>query len=88
MNNGEHLAVMNITAAGTYSFAIPKNGIIKGVYSPDTPITIGYNDNGSIGTLVKNVTIWEPNPAFNPDPIAYLVVTAAAAATVSIRYVV
>lgn len=81
----EHLANLAITAAGTVKFAIPKNGVIRGVYS-DTPITIGYDDNGSIGTMRRTVTEWEPNNGFKPAPIAYLVITAAAAANVAIRY--
>lgn len=81
----EHLANLDITSAGTVKFAIPKNGIIRGVYS-SAPITIGYDDNGSIGTMVSNVTVWEPNNGFKPAPIAYLVVTATAPVKVSIRY--
>lgn len=81
----EHLANIDITAAGTVKFAIPKDGIIYGVYS-NANITIGYDDNGSIGTLLSNVTMWEPNPAFMPAPISYLVITAAAPCKVSIRY--
>ena len=81
----EHLANIDITAAGTVKFAIPKNGVIYGVYS-NANITIGYDDNGSVGTLLTNVTQWEPNPAFMPSPIAYLVITAAAPCKVSIRY--
>lgn len=82
----EHLATLALTAAGTYKYAIPKNGIIKGVYS-DVAVTLGYEDNGNIGVLKRNVTEWEPmGGGFMPAPIAYLVITAAAAANVSIRY--
>ena len=81
----EHLANIDITAAGTVKFAIPKNGTIYGVYS-SANITIGYDDNGSIGTLLTNVAEWEPCPAFQPAPISYLVITAAAPCKVSIRY--
>lgn len=88
MSKDEHLAVLAITSAGTYNFAIPKGGEIKGVYSIGSPVTIGYNDNGSVGTLMQNVSVWEPNPSFTPAAIAYLVVTASAPTNVSIRYVV
>lgn len=83
--SSEHLAVLDLTAAGVYKFAIPKDGTIRGVYS-NAAITIGYEDNGNIGTLLTNVTEWEPTNGFHPAPIAYLVITAAAAANVSIRY--
>lgn len=81
----EHLATIDMTAAGTAKFAIPRGGVIYGVYS-NAAVSLGYEDNGSIGTLKTNVTEWEPNPAFAPSPIAYLVITAAAAAKISIRY--
>lgn len=81
----EHLANIDITAAGTVKFAIPKGGKICGVYS-NAPVTIGYDDNGSVGTLLTNVAVWEPCPIFEPAPIAYLVITAAAACKISIRY--
>jgi len=82
----EHLATLDLTAAGTYKFSIPKDGIIRGVYS-DVAVTIGYEDNGTIGTLKRNVTEWEPmGGGFMPAPIAYLVITATAASKVSIRY--
>ena len=82
----EHLATLDLTAAGTYKFAVPKDGIIKGVYT-DVAVTIGYEDNGNIGTIKRNVTEWEPmGGGFMPAPIAYLVITATAATKVSIRY--
>lgn len=81
----EHLANIDITAAGTVKFAVPKEGVIYGVYS-NAAVTIGYDDNGSVGTLLSNVTVWEPCPAFMPSPISYLVITAAAPCKVSIRY--
>lgn len=81
----EHLANIAITSAGLVKFAIPKNGTIRGVYS-DVAITIGYDDNGSVGTLKRSVLEWEPNGGFKPAPIAYLVLTATAAANVAIRY--
>ena len=82
----EHLATLDLTAAGTYKFSIPKGGNIRGVYS-DVAVTIGYEDNGTIGTLRRNVTDWEPQGAgFMPAPIAYLVITATAASKVAIRY--
>ena len=82
----EHLATLDLTAAGTYKFAIPKDGIIKGVYT-DVAITLGYEDNGNLGTIKRNVTEWEPmGGGFMPAPISYLVITAAAPCKVSIRY--
>ncbi len=57
----EHLANIDITAAGTVKFAIPKDGIIYGVYS-NAAVTIGYDDNGSVGTLLQNVTVWDLTP--------------------------
>ena len=81
----EHLATIDITSAQTVQFAIPKGGIIRGVYS-DQAVTIAYDDNGTVGTLLRNVTEWEPNNGFAPAPIAYVRITTTAAAHVSIRY--
>lgn len=82
----EHLATIDLTAAGTARFAIPNGGSVVGVYS-SSPVTLGYEDNGSIGTMKTNVTEWEPIGGFNPSPTAHLHITAAAAAKVVIRYV-
>lgn len=81
----EHLATIDITAAGSVRFEIPVNGGVKGVYS-SSPLTIGYEDNGSVGTMVSNVTAWEPHGGFYPAPSAALMLTAAASAKVTIRY--
>ena len=81
----EHLAHIDISSAGTVKFAIPKGGVIYGVYA-DQNINIGYDDNGNVGTLKTAVKEWEPTPAFQPAPIAYLVLTATVATTVNIRY--
>lgn len=81
----EHLLNVEITGAGVRKIAIPKGGIITGVYS-NAPISIAYNDNGNVGTLMSNVQIWEPTIAFQPAPIAYLEITTTAATKVSIRY--
>ena len=82
----EHLATLNLTAAGVFKFAIPKDGCIKGVYA-SAAVTIGYEDNGNIGTLKTSVTEWEPaGIGFMPASIAYLVITTTAPTNVAIRY--
>lgn len=81
----EHLLSVEITGAGVRKIAIPKGGIIAGVYS-NVPISLAYNDNGTVGTLMSNVQVWEPTIAFQPAPIAYLEITTTAAAKVAIRY--
>ncbi len=81
----EHLLSVKITGAGVRKISIPKGGIITGVYS-SAPVTIAYNDNGNVGTLMSSVQIWEPTIAFQPAPIAYLEITTTAAVDVAIRY--
>lgn len=76
---------VEITGAGVRKIGIPKGGIITGVYS-SVPISIAYNDNGTVGTLLSNVQIWEPTIPFQPAPIAFLEITTTAAAKVAIRY--
>lgn len=85
MDKGEHLAVINMTAAGQSGFRVPKNGTVRGVYS-NVPISISYDDNGNVGALMTNVSVWEPNNGFNPAPTATLIFNAAAAASISIRF--
>lgn len=82
----EHLGTLTLTAAGTYKFAIPKDGVVKGIYT-DVAVTISYEDNGNVGVIKRNVTEWEPQGiGFAPAPIAYLVFTTTAATNISIRY--
>ena len=81
----EHLMSVIISGAGVKKIAIPKGGVIAGVYS-DQPITIAYNDNGNVGVLLTGVTRWEPTIPFAPAPIAYLEITTTAAAKIAIRY--
>lgn len=83
--SAEHLQSVVITGAGIRKIAIPKGGVITGVYS-DQPITIAYNDNGNVGVLMTGVTRWEPTIAFAPAPIAYLEITTTSATKVAIRY--
>ena len=81
----EHLLTVAITGAGTRRIAIPKGGVITGVYS-NVPVTIAYDDNGTVGTLMYNVATWEPRIPFAPAPIAYLEIITTGAASVAIRY--
>lgn len=81
----EHLMSVQITGADVRKIGIPKGGIITGVYS-DVPISLAYNDNGTVATLLSNVQVWEPTIPFQPAPIAYLEITTTAATKVAIRY--
>lgn len=81
----EHLDVINVTAAGTYLYPIPKGGQILGIYS-SAPITIAYNDNGTVGTLKTAVNEWEPRTPFMPAPTSFLNLVTTGAASISVRF--
>lgn len=83
--SAEYLMSVEITSAGVRKVGIPKGGIITGVYA-SAPISIAYNDNGTVGTLMSNVQTWEPTIPFQPAPIAYLEITTTVATKVAIRY--
>lgn len=85
MAAGEHLLTITAPAAGTYNWPVPKGGMVLGVYS-DVPISVQYDDNGTKGTLVRNVTSWEPATPFQPAPFSQIGLVCTAASQISVRY--
>ena len=81
----EHLMTITAAAAGTYVWPVPKGGVVMGVYS-DVPVSIQYDDNGTVGTLVRNVTAWEPPVPFAPASFAQIGIVCTAASQISVRY--
>lgn len=80
----EYLVKVNITAPGSYKVGIA--GTVKGVYSPSSPIAIGWDYNGDVGTLTPPTIAWEPRgPGFSPGKTSKLVLTATAPTAVTIR---
>lgn len=81
----EHMDSIAISQAGTYLYPIPKGGQIVGLYS-DVPVTLQYNDNGSVGTMVRTAQVWEPPIPFMPAPTAYLQIVTTSKAEITVRY--
>lgn len=70
-------------SAGTY--AVPIKNRVLGVYST-TPIKVGWDFNGETADITPTAaTVWEPHNPFNPAPTSKLIITATAAAVVTIR---
>lgn len=79
----EFLVKVKITAAGTYS--VPIRNRVLGVYS-SSAVKVGWDFNGDVGEITPTAaTVWEPHNPFNPAPTSKLVITATAAAEVTIR---
>lgn len=69
--------------AGTFSVPIKKR--VLGVYS-STAVKIGWDYNGEIADITPvAATVWEPHYPFEPAATSKLVLTATAAADVTIR---
>lgn len=81
----EHMDTISISQAGTYLYPIPKGGQIVGLYS-DVPVTLQYKDNASVGTMVRDVKVWEPPIPFVPAPVAFLQIVTTGKADVTVRY--
>ena len=79
----EYLVKMHISAAGTYSVPIAKR--VLGVYS-SSAVKIGWDFNGEVADITPTAaTVWEPHVPFTPAPTSKLVITATAAADITIR---
>ena len=79
----EYLVKVNISAAGAYYVPIRK--AVLGVYS-STAVKLGWDFNGEQADITPvAATVWEPNNPFEPAPTSKLIITATAAATVTIR---
>ena len=79
----EFLVKMTISAAGTYS--VPIKNRVLGVYS-SSAVKVGWDFNGETAEITPTAaTVWEPRTPFNPAPTSKLIITATAAANVTIR---
>ena len=54
-----------VAANSTAVLPIPSSAI-RGIYSPDTPVSIGWIFNGEHATIVKAAALWEPSMGFHP----------------------
>lgn len=81
----EYLVKVHISTAGTYTVPIRK--AVLGVYS-SSAVKVGWDFNGEVADITPTAaTVWEPHNPFEPAPTSKLVITATAAADVTIRMV-
>ena len=79
----EYLVKMHISSAGTYLIPIRKT--VLGVQS-STAVKVGWDFNGEQADITPTAaTVWEPHNPFEPAPTSKLIITATAAADVTIR---
>lgn len=85
VKDGEHIAIINMSAGGPSGFRVPKNGTIRGVYA-NVPVNISIEENGTIGGILTGVSSWEPIGGFSPAPSSALVFNATAPTNITIRF--
>lgn len=79
----EYMVKVKFTGAGTRKVPISKK--VLGVYS-DVAVKVGWDFNGETADITPTAaTVWEPHTPFTPAATSALIITATAAANVTIR---
>ena len=79
----EYLVKVKVAGAGTYTVPIAKR--VLGVYS-SSAVKLAWDFNGEVSDITPTAaTVWEPHNPFTPAPTSKLVITATAAADITIR---
>ncbi len=74
----EYMQTYTVEANSTAILPIPSTAI-RGIYSPDTPVSIGWIFNGEHATIVKAAALWEPSWGFHPAMHSQIEITNATA---------